>query len=61
MIAYAGIDISKESLQVALYPLSENLSVPNTAEGAARILDWFAGIQVERVLVEATGGYEKRV
>ena len=61
MSAYAGIDISKDALQVALHPQSENFVAPNTLDGVAQIISWFGSTQVERVLVEATGGYEKLV
>ncbi|MEX5623806.1 transposase, partial [Pseudomonas syringae] len=33
--------------------------VPNTEEGLASIAEYLSAHQVERVLVEATGGYEK--
>lgn len=59
MTAYAGIDVSKATLQIALLPHADELQVPNTAEGLAQLADWLGRKQVERVLVEATGGYEK--
>ena len=37
MTAYAGIDVSKATLQIALFPQAENLGVPNTYEGLAQI------------------------
>ncbi|MCO8166161.1 transposase [Pseudomonas sp. 21LCFQ010] len=59
MSAYAGIDVSKATLQVALFPKADELCVPNTEEGLASIAEYLSAHQVERVLVEATGGYEK--
>jgi len=59
MSAYAGIDVSKATLQVALFPKTTDLCVPNTAEGLTAVADYLRVNQVERVLVEATGGYEK--
>lgn len=59
MTAYAGIDVSKATLQIALYPQSENFGVPNTDEGLAQLVDWLSDKQIARILVEATGGYEK--
>ncbi|MFJ3680629.1 transposase, partial [Pseudomonas sp. NPDC090208] len=59
MTAYAGIDVSKATLQIALFPQAGELSVPNTAEGLAILSDWLGERQVVRVLIEATGGYEK--
>lgn len=59
MTAYAGIDVSKATLQIALFPQAGELSVPNTAEGLATLSGWLGERQVLRVLIEATGGYEK--
>lgn len=59
MTAYAGIDVSKTTLQIALFPHTDELNVPNTVEGLAQLAAWLGQKQVERVLVEATGGYEK--
>ncbi|MBX8497005.1 IS110 family transposase [Pseudomonas cichorii] len=59
MSAHAGIDVSKATLQVALFPKADDLCVPNTEEGLASIAEYLSAHQVERVLVEATGGYEK--
>ncbi|MEG5267242.1 transposase, partial [Pseudomonas sp. JDS28PS106] len=59
MSAYAGIDVSKATLQVALFPTASDLCVPNTPEGLAWITEHLNTYQVEQVLVEATGGYEK--
>lgn len=59
MSAYAGIDVSKADLQIALYPKAADVCVPNTQEGLAIAADYFKKHQVEHVLMEATGGYEK--
>jgi transposase len=59
MTAYAGIDVSKATLQVALFPAPDNVCVPNTDEGLAQLVGWLGERPVERVLIEATGGYEK--
>lgn len=59
MTAYAGIDVSKATLQIALFPPSNNFTLPNSAEGLATAVSHLKACQVERVLVEATGGYEK--
>ncbi|EKT4525085.1 transposase, partial [Pseudomonas putida] len=59
MSAYAGIDVSKNTLQVALYPEASELCVTNDAAGLEVIAQHFKAHAVERVLVEATGGYEK--
>jgi len=59
MSAYAGIDVSKATLQIALYPQADDLSVANTPDGLASAMDYFKAHDVHHVLMEATGGYEK--
>ena len=59
MSAYAGIDVSKATLQVALYPEVSELCVTNDAAGLEAITRYLKDHAVERVLVEATGGYER--
>ena len=59
MSAYAGIDVSKATLQVALYPEVSELCVTNDTVGLETLAQYLKAHAVERVLVEATGGYEK--
>ena len=59
MQVFVGIDVAKASLAVALYPGEQQLEVGNDAAGHKALCRWLAAQQVERVLVEATGGYEQ--
>lgn len=52
----AGIDVSKDWLDVALG--SESLRVGNDAEGASSLVERLRSTKVELVVMEATGGYE---
>jgi transposase len=52
----AGIDVSKDWLDVALG--SESLRVPNEAQGVAGLIERLRKLEVELVVMEATGGYE---
>ena len=59
MIVFAGIDVAKHSLVVALHPGGQQLAVDNTSAGHARLQRWLKQHSVERILLEATGGYEQ--
>ena len=61
MQAFAGIDVAKASLAVALYPGGQRLDVGNDARGHATLCRWLRHHEVSRVLLEATGGYEQAV
>ena len=47
----AGIDVSKDHLDLATYPPGDPVRVPNTPDGCAALAD-------RLVALEATGGYE---
>ncbi len=57
----AGIDTSKAKLDVAVKGKSEVLQVTNDAAGFAQLGAWLASMEVTRVGIEATGGYERAV
>jgi transposase len=57
----AGIDTAKHKLDVALEGRSETLQVDNTADGAVALSAWLRQHRVERVGIEASGGYEQEV
>jgi transposase len=52
-----GIDVSKKSLDVAMRPSGQQLSVGNDAEGHLRVVEMLRG-QTVLVVMEPTGGYE---
>jgi transposase len=55
----AGIDVSKDHLDLATYPPGEPVRVPNTPDGHAALAARLAGVR--SVALEATGGYEAAV
>jgi len=57
----AGIDTGKRKLDVALDGSLEQLQVDNTAEGHKALLGWLRGHRVNRIGIEASGGYEQPV
>jgi transposase len=54
-----GIDVSKDTLDVATSEGSIKLRVTNDAAGLARVVDVLGELNVHRVLLEASGGYER--
>lgn len=63
MISYfVGIDVSKATLDVGFYPeISKPFQVSNDPEGFAQLITCLNEFEVGRVVLEATGGYEKAV
>lgn len=61
MTAYAGIDVSKSYLEIAFVPQREGFTVPNTPAAIDSLIATLKAAQVDRVLLEATGGYERVV
>jgi transposase len=57
----AGIDISKDHLDVCLHPSGAMRRVRNDRAGHKVLLHWFARQRVERIVFEATGPYHRRL
>lgn len=55
---FAGIDVSKDTLDVHLLPGDLTAQFPNAAAGHRDLIDWLESNQVRYVVLEATGGYE---
>ncbi|TPG81463.1 IS110 family transposase [Pseudomonas arsenicoxydans] len=60
MFSCAGIDVSKDNLEIRINPQDVGASYPNTAAGFVALIDWLQLYNVRRVLLEATGGYERK-
>jgi transposase len=60
-VIQAGIDVSKQWLDVALWPKGETLRVARDDAGLAELARWLADRRVMRVGLEASGGYERLV
>lgn len=61
MTCWVGIDVSKETLAVCIVPQEAKFEVANSAEGHQQLLGFLADKVVERIVLEATGGYERAV
>jgi transposase len=55
---WIGIDVSKARLDVAVRPAGTRWQVSNDAAGVARLVEQLRERQPERIVLEATGGYE---
>lgn len=55
---YAGIDVSRDSLDVAVRPGGANWKAQNSDEGIRELVERLKGAGVSLVVVEATGGFE---
>jgi len=58
---FVGIDVSKGSLDVHVCPGGTSCAFENSAEGVKALAGELAGCEVVQVVVEATGGLERRV
>ena len=59
MAGCAGVDVSKDHLDWALDSGGEVRQVLNTPAGVRRLVRKMQSLEVDRVVLEATGGYEK--
>jgi transposase len=60
-IVCAGIDTGKHKLDAAIDGSGEQLAVDNSPAGHVSLAAWLRRRQVERVGIEASGGYEQAV
>jgi transposase len=56
---YVGIDVAKDSFDVASEPAGLKLSLPNDPAGRQTLLDVLQNRAVALIVLEATGGYER--
>jgi transposase len=57
----AGIDVSKQWLDVALWPTRKTARVSRDATGLNQLASWLTLHEVGRIGLEASGGYEREV
>ena len=58
---YLGVDIAREHLDVAVHPTQTAWRVPNTPTGQAALVRRAQALQPTRLVLEASGGYERAV
>lgn len=54
-----GIDIGKSMLDMCIYEVDIYTQYPNTPEGVRQLLKQVSRYKITRIIVEATGGYER--
>lgn len=57
----AGIDVGKLALDAAVHGQGETVKIKRDDAGLRQLIDWLQGQGVERVGLEASGGYERVV
>lgn len=57
--AFVGIDVSKDSLEVHILPSEEHFQVKYDQEGIKQIIQKLNPLQLQVIVMEATGGYEQ--
>lgn len=58
---HAGIDVGKSTLDIYIYETELHWQAPNTPDGIRALIRRLKRYQLTRVLVEATGGYERTI
>jgi transposase len=61
MLSSCGIDVSKDRLDLAVWPNQQRLSVRNDPTGWAELVEQLRGYPIAAIGVEATGGYERGI
>jgi transposase len=56
---YIGLDVCKTHLDVCVRPTSERWQSPNTPEGIVGLVTRLQALSPTRIVLEATGGYER--
>ena len=59
IVATVGIDVSKDRLDVAVYPTDEQFSVTNDRIGWRELIRRLRPLQARAIGLEASGGYER--
>lgn len=60
-LTFVGIDVSKESLQIALRPSQDEWTCANDPSALADLTQRLLALRPERIIVEASGGFEHLV
>jgi transposase len=55
---YVGIDVAKQSLDIALHPRQQTKSFKNTEAGINKVVNYLKSLAPALVVMEATGGLE---
>ncbi|MDZ7783572.1 MAG: transposase [Halioglobus sp.] len=56
-----GIDVSKDTLDVYVYQTDQHWQAKNSTAGIRSLLSRLRRFNIDRIVVEASGGYERRL
>lgn len=56
---YVGVDVSKNSLEIHMYPVNKSMRVKNDESGIAKLISMLSKFKTEQIAFEASGGYER--
>jgi transposase len=56
--SFVGIDVSKDTLEIAIHPSGQHWQITNDEKEFPALNQRLKALTVERIVVEATGGYE---
>jgi transposase len=59
--SFVGVDIAKQHLDVCMVPQRRTFQLPYSDQGLKDLIDQLLAIKPSLIVVEATGGYERRV
>ena len=54
---FIGIDVSKDNLDIAVYPKNDFSTIPINQDGLNELINSFQVIEPELIVLEETGGY----
>jgi transposase len=60
-LTHIGIDVSKDWLDIVVLPSGETFRIENTEEQMGVLVNTLESLTPERIVLEATGGYERLV
>jgi transposase len=58
-LVVVGIDVAKDKVDACIRALSLRQTCPNTAQGHRKLAAWLRKHQVNKAIMEASGGYER--
>ena len=58
---FTGVDVAKESLVAWMLPVDKSRVFPNTPTGHGEFIAWLQPFAPQKIMLEATGGYEQEL
>lgn len=58
-LVVVGIDVAKDKVDACIRALSQRQTFPNAAQGHRKLATWLRKHQVNKAVMEASGGYER--